>query len=921
MERNERMADLVIQAMDGDSSAFEELYRSSYKSVFFHAQKVLNNEQDVEDAVSEAFVRAFENLSKLQEPALFQPWIDRIATNISLNMVRDGRYREASSLDDENFCYEPIAADADTPSMVLYRKGTEEIVGRMIDALPEVQRTTVILYYYDEMSVAAIAKTMGCSEGTVKSRLNYARKNLEQAVLAEEKRGVKLYSVTPALVFAAIRRMIAVMPISRASIIHTARRIAEEVQPSGFSSVSPDAESKAAKSSSAPEEIIRSTLPSKRRAYKTTGKKAPAGKASGKAASGAATKATAAAAAAAKTGVTAKIVAAVLAGTLLFGGGVLTASAAARENLSQFLENVPVIGDLLSRNSEERPSEQTSEPAVSEAIKEQSPLSPISAAPEEISNPPEEKEPIIVNEGSLEGTPLDPTVTYLAAYEPVFDIYRSFFSGNYPTSGGLGSDDILFYSFFTSYGNMGVGTYPHEYNISVSEIGYMLRDVNGDGIPELITGYMGPKDPDRPLEDTVIYDMHTLENGQPKLILASSPRHRYRLCQDNLILNDGSAGATNLYRRLFRYSSTDKELIYSLTMNQPYYYEGTAENSTQQPAETDTILTEEEFKAKEDAIYANVVHLELKPLPFVEEQNNLYRQFLLRGDLMKSYDLNVSQLRYRFFDIDKDGINELYFAMPTDADSEWLVIGKLRLNNDNQVIQTLSFLSKEYAEASGFTALYGTVKMNGKRMEAEYIGFSDYQEWIICDPNGYKNPDVPLYVNGFEYYRSDDGYSVWNDNEYQITKEEFPFFYQQVDIIIGTGFMSDSYTQTISYGELMGNEVPDPAISEYKVSVDWDQNTQLPSELTLNLSYEGALHTLSFADDAVIHIFGRGTSALGDLLYTFYADVNQSLEEFIDAYNQGRYGLGIPGTTGQNAYVQIKNGAIQALWLDYPAGG
>ena len=133
--------------------------------------------------------------------------------------------------------------------------------------------------------------------------------------------------------------------------------------------------------------------------------------------------------------------------------------------------------------------------------------------------------------------------------------------------------------------------------------------------------------------------------------------------------------------------------------------------------------------------------------------------------------------------------------------------------------------------------------------------------------------------------------------------------------------MSDSYTQTISYGELMGNEVPDPAISEYKVSVDWDQNTQLPSELTLNLSYEGALHTLSFADDAVIHIFGRGTSSLGDLLYTFYADVNQSLEEFIDAYDQGRYGLGIPGATGQNAYVQIKNGTIQALWLDYPAGG
>ena len=175
MERNERLADLVKQVMDGDSSSFDELYRSTYKGVFFHAKKVLNNEQDVEDAVSETYVRVYENLSRLQDPALFQPWINRIATNISLNMVRDERYREATSLDDEDFFYEPVAADADTPNLVLDRKGTEEIVGRMIDALPEVQRTTVILYYYDEMSVAAIAKAMGCSEGTVKSRLSKGR--------------------------------------------------------------------------------------------------------------------------------------------------------------------------------------------------------------------------------------------------------------------------------------------------------------------------------------------------------------------------------------------------------------------------------------------------------------------------------------------------------------------------------------------------------------------------------------------------------------------------------------------------------------------------------------------------------------------------------------------------------------------------
>ena len=188
MERNERSARLVKQAMEVDSSAFEELYQSTYKGVLFHAQKILKNEQDVEDAVSETYLRAYENLAKLKDPALFQAWVNRIVTNLAMNMLRDDHYRDAPSFDDEDFFYEPVAADADTPNMVLDRRGTEEIVGGMIEALPETQRTTVILYYYDEMSVSAIAKTMGCSEGTVKSRLNYARKNLEQAVLAEEKR-------------------------------------------------------------------------------------------------------------------------------------------------------------------------------------------------------------------------------------------------------------------------------------------------------------------------------------------------------------------------------------------------------------------------------------------------------------------------------------------------------------------------------------------------------------------------------------------------------------------------------------------------------------------------------------------------------------------------------------------------------------
>jgi len=910
MERNERIADLVRQVMDGDASAFEELYRSTYKGVFFHAKKVLNNEQDVEDAVSETYVRVFENLSKLQDPALFQPWINRIATNISLNMVRDGRYRDASSFDDEEFLYEPVAADADTPNMVLDRKGTEEIIGGMIDALPEVQRTSVILYYYDEMSVAAIAKAMGCSEGTVKSRLNYARKNLEQAVLAEEKRGVKLYSVTPALVFAAIRRMIAASPISRTSVINTAQRIAEEMQP-GSASVPSNTESRGAENSSAAKESARRTAPTRKRPPESAGRKAAAaGKASARASAktagkaAAATRATAAAATA-KTGVAVKIVAAVFAGALVFGAGVLTTNAAAREAVSQYLEDVPVIGELISRNSQESLPVETDSLTEKEVVTEENPISPLSAAPKEIVDQAENMEAEIVREEPVSEIPADPMAVYLAAYEPLFEIYRRCYSGEQLPNDA--NEDPLFESFYASSGDMGVGTYAWELGITVSDVGYTLMDISGDGIPELITGYMGPVNADNRNADSVIFEMHTLQDGHPKLVLASSARNRYRLYQDNLILQDGSGSARELYRRLYRYNGTDKKFVYALMMEQPECYEITSDRGDDNwwPAETDTRFSEEEFRAKEDIMFDNAICLELKPLPFVEEQTNQYRQFILRGDLMKSYDLDVSQLRYRLFDTNNDGISELFFVRPIQADTSSVVIGMMWLDDNNQVRQTIC--STEYG------AMIGTVRMKGKRLRAEYISNSMLEEWALYDPDVFKNPEeINTCVNVFTYY-SNGGYEVNNNNEYQITADQFPQFYKQVEMIVGTGSQFDSYDHTISYEELIGGETPDMELAEYEASVDLKQNSQFPSERVINLIYDGTLHTLSFSNDATIHIFGRSFYPC-----FYFWDHSMSLDEFVEEYDKAmNYGSTF-FACGEKAYVQIKNGEIVELWMDNP---
>ena len=209
MATNQELARIVNKIRAGDSSAFSDLYDATYKSVFYHAQTILKNNEDVEDAVQEAYEQAYMNLDRLKSPEAVASWLNQIVSNISLNKVRGSKSRkETLSLDDEDFTFEPVALDADTPDRVLDQKGTEEIIGSFINALPHEQKTTVILYYYDDMSVGDIAKAMGCSAGTVKSRLNYARKSIEKAVREEEKRGVKLYSaMSPALLAAAIDRL------------------------------------------------------------------------------------------------------------------------------------------------------------------------------------------------------------------------------------------------------------------------------------------------------------------------------------------------------------------------------------------------------------------------------------------------------------------------------------------------------------------------------------------------------------------------------------------------------------------------------------------------------------------------------------------------------------------------------------------
>lgn len=131
--------------------------------MYRYALGVLRNPADAEDAVGETVLKAYAHLEQLRDPGRFRPWVISILANVTRTMLVDRNRLEYPG--DMNR-YEKSSAS-----------GQREL-WYLVMELPEEFRDAVILYYYDGFRTREIAKILGVSEGTVKSRLNRARKRL-----------------------------------------------------------------------------------------------------------------------------------------------------------------------------------------------------------------------------------------------------------------------------------------------------------------------------------------------------------------------------------------------------------------------------------------------------------------------------------------------------------------------------------------------------------------------------------------------------------------------------------------------------------------------------------------------------------------------------------------------------------------------
>lgn len=154
-----------------DNRRFEELVTGCTDTLYRVSMSMLRNEQDAQDAVHDAILLAYQNRHRLRQEKYFGTWLTRILINECKKQLR--RRKHYADLGDNL----PEIASRDNP----YRSVE---VGAAINSLPDKLRLTVILFYIEDYSIKEIKDILHIPEGTVKSRLNTARRIL-RGMLAE----------------------------------------------------------------------------------------------------------------------------------------------------------------------------------------------------------------------------------------------------------------------------------------------------------------------------------------------------------------------------------------------------------------------------------------------------------------------------------------------------------------------------------------------------------------------------------------------------------------------------------------------------------------------------------------------------------------------------------------------------------------
>jgi RNA polymerase sigma-70 factor (ECF subfamily) len=182
---------LVRTAQKGDLQAFEELVFRHRDKIYARAFSMVRKEDEALDLSQEAWVKGWQRLAQFQGDSSFVTWMTRIVINLCLDQIRKQKRQRSESI--EALEEDGAGVESQMPVVVvnptegLERDELRQKIDLALDQLSDEHRTALVLHAFEELEYKEIAKRMGCSIGTVMSRLFYARRKMA-ALLA----GLKL---------------------------------------------------------------------------------------------------------------------------------------------------------------------------------------------------------------------------------------------------------------------------------------------------------------------------------------------------------------------------------------------------------------------------------------------------------------------------------------------------------------------------------------------------------------------------------------------------------------------------------------------------------------------------------------------------------------------------------------------------------
>jgi RNA polymerase sigma-70 factor (ECF subfamily) len=172
--------DLVRNCQKGDVAAYEELAAKYYRRIYMVILGIVHHREDALEVAQETFYKAFRNIKRFEGGSSFYTWVYRIAVNLAIDFQRRQK-RGAADLK-ENM--DEVVVEADTIGSDPFRELSDRELGdKLLNAINELtpdHKAVILMRAVEGLSYKEIGRIMGCSEGTVMSRLHYARKKLQE---------------------------------------------------------------------------------------------------------------------------------------------------------------------------------------------------------------------------------------------------------------------------------------------------------------------------------------------------------------------------------------------------------------------------------------------------------------------------------------------------------------------------------------------------------------------------------------------------------------------------------------------------------------------------------------------------------------------------------------------------------------------